>query len=360
MGPGPPPAHPPLGLEEVLEAVRAVPGVGLRFVAIGASGGALHRDVGRRGVEVEAGGDGGLPAGASDGRPGSGLVVLGGCLLSFCGLFDHRAVSLGVGGLRVLAVGGVGDDVVIGRVAVVVGRMVFVFPGRGSRWVGMACELVGGSLVFAARVDECGQVLELFTDWRLADVLGDVDVLGCTEVVQPVLWAVVVWLAAVWQSLGVVPDVVLGHCQGGVAAAVVAGALLLGEGVCGGSACQDVGCPGRVRWRDVAGAVGPGCPGTDRAGAFGRHGRRSLVGCRRRRPRGTGGAGGAGRGAGCPCSPAARFLCSGRVHRSGRRPCGWVWCLMPSGGKRQASAGHGRWPAGQVRGPDARCADTSG
>ncbi|SCG13571.1 Acyl transferase domain-containing protein [Streptomyces sp. MnatMP-M27] len=141
-------------------------------------------------------------------------------------------MSLGADGLRVLAAGGVGDNVVIGRVTAVVGRMVFVFPGRGSQWVGMARELMGGSPVFAARMDECGQVLELFTNWRLADVLGDVDVLRRTEVVQPVLWAVVVSLAAVWQSLGVVPDAVLGHFQGEVAAAVVAGALLLGEGAC--------------------------------------------------------------------------------------------------------------------------------
>ncbi|WP_347236548.1 acyltransferase domain-containing protein, partial [Streptomyces malaysiensis] len=154
-----------------------------------------------------------------DGHPGSGLVDLGGSLLSSCTFFDRRVVSLGVDGLRVLVAGGVGDDVVIGRVTVVVGRMVFVFAGRGSQWVGMACELVGGSLVFVARMDECGQVLEPFTDWRLADVLGDAGALERAEVVQPVLWAVMVWLAAVWQSLGVVPDAVLGHSRGEVAAA---------------------------------------------------------------------------------------------------------------------------------------------
>ncbi|NUH43646.1 acyltransferase domain-containing protein, partial [Streptomyces samsunensis] len=140
-----------------------------------------------------------------DGHPGSGLVDLGGSLLSSCTFFDRRVVSLGVDGLRVLAAGGVGGNVVIGRVAVVVGRMVFVFPGRGSQWVGMARELMGGSLVFAARMGECGQVLELFTGWRLADVLGDADALERTEVVQPVVWAVMVSLAAMWQSLGVVP-----------------------------------------------------------------------------------------------------------------------------------------------------------
>ncbi|MFD8285982.1 acyltransferase domain-containing protein [Streptomyces solisilvae] len=169
--------------------------------------------------------------------------------MSSCTFFGHRVVSLGVDGLRVLAAGGVGDDVVAGRVTVVVGRMVFVFPGRGSQWVGMARELMGGSLVFAARMDECGQVLESFTDWRLADVLGDVDVLERAEVVQSVVWVVVVLLAAVWRSLGVVPGAVLGYFQGEVAAAVVAGALSLEDGarvvaLCAGTLGVLAGCGG--------------------------------------------------------------------------------------------------------------------
>ncbi|MBC3839570.1 acyltransferase domain-containing protein [Streptacidiphilus sp. 4-A2] len=47
------------------------------------------------------------------------------------------------------------------------------------------------------------------------------------DVVQPVLWAVMVSLAAVWQAAGVVPDAVVGHSQGEIAAAVVAGVLSL-------------------------------------------------------------------------------------------------------------------------------------
>ncbi|MEU9970724.1 acyltransferase domain-containing protein [Streptomyces malaysiensis] len=176
-------------------------------------------------------------------------------------------VSLGVDGLRVLAVGGVGGNVVIGCVAVVVGRMVFVFPGRGSQWVGMARELMGGSPVFAARMDECVQVLERFTDWCLADVLGDVDVLERTGVVQSVVWAVVVWFAAVWRSLGVVPGAVLGHSRGEVAAVVVAGALLLEEGACVVALCAWTvgvlaGCGGMTSLvlsaRGAGALIGPG------------------------------------------------------------------------------------------------------
>ncbi|MEU0039655.1 acyltransferase domain-containing protein [Streptomyces sp. NPDC006333] len=50
------------------------------------------------------------------------------------------------------------------------------------------------------------------------------------DVVQPVLWAVMVSLAALWESFGVRPAAVVGHSQGEIAAAVVAGALSLQDG----------------------------------------------------------------------------------------------------------------------------------
>src|SRR4029453_1161766 len=50
------------------------------------------------------------------------------------------------------------------------------------------------------------------------------------EVVQPVLWAVMVSLAALWRSFGVEPAAVVGHSQGEIAAACVAGGLSLSDG----------------------------------------------------------------------------------------------------------------------------------
>jgi acyl transferase domain-containing protein/acyl carrier protein len=69
-------------------------------------------------------------------------------------------------------------------------------------------------------------------DWSVTEVLtGDDDGwLGRVEVVQPVLWAVMVSLAALWQAAGVAPQAVIGHSQGEIAAAVVAGALSLDDG----------------------------------------------------------------------------------------------------------------------------------
>ncbi|OWU95814.1 polyketide synthase, partial [Micromonospora wenchangensis] len=110
------------------------------------------------------------------------------------------------------------------------GRVVFVFPGQGAQWVGMAVELLGSSSVFAGRMAECERALGLFVDWSLVGVLGDEVALGRVEVVQPVLWAVMVSLAAVWESWGVRPSVVVGHSQGEIAAACVAGVLSLEDG----------------------------------------------------------------------------------------------------------------------------------
>ncbi|HEY8986902.1 MAG TPA: SDR family NAD(P)-dependent oxidoreductase [Streptomyces sp.] len=110
------------------------------------------------------------------------------------------------------------------------GRTVFVFPGQGSQWVGMARGLSEASPVFRERLVECAAALSSYTDWSLLEVLDGEASLERVDVVQPALWAVMVSLAALWRSYGVVPDAVVGHSQGEIAAAVVAGALSLDDG----------------------------------------------------------------------------------------------------------------------------------
>ncbi|MFD9888891.1 amino acid adenylation domain-containing protein [Amycolatopsis sp. NPDC059027] len=150
--------------------------------------------------------------------------------------FEHRAVVLGadtgelLAGLRSLAGGEAGANVVTG-LARDVGKTVFVFPGQGAQWAGMAKELLASSPVFAARIEECAAALESYVDWSLTDVLaGDGESLERVDVVQPVLWAVMLGLAELWMSAGVRPAAVLGHSQGEIAAACVAGALSLEDG----------------------------------------------------------------------------------------------------------------------------------
>ncbi|MET9497823.1 beta-ketoacyl synthase N-terminal-like domain-containing protein, partial [Streptomyces sp. NPDC006552] len=126
-----------------------------------------------------------------------------------------------------------GESVVSGSVVAGASSAVFVFPGQGAQWVGMAVELLDSSPVFAGRFAECAAALDEFVDWSLVDVVRGVE--GApgfdrVDVVQPVLWAVMVSLAALWESFGVRPAAVVGHSQGEIAAAVVAGALSVVDG----------------------------------------------------------------------------------------------------------------------------------
>ncbi|MEV7779267.1 type I polyketide synthase [Kitasatospora sp. NPDC088351] len=174
-----------------------------------------------------------------EGRPGLDAAAVGRSLAVSRARFDHRAVVVGetreelLAGVRALAEGLPAAGVVSGRaVPGGAGRTVFVFPGQGWQWQGMALELFDSSPVFAARLVECERALAPFTDWSLLDVLRGAE--GApgfdrVDVVQPALWAVMVSLAALWRSVGIEPDAVIGHSQGEIAAAAVSGALSLDD-----------------------------------------------------------------------------------------------------------------------------------
>ncbi len=152
-----------------------------------------------------------------DERAGLSPVDVGFSLATGRSVFEHRAMSLQ------------GEEWVRGSVAGK-GRTVFVFPGQGSQWIGMGAELLDSSPVFARTINECEAAFSGLVDWSLTAVLRGTDgsaSLDRVDVVQPALFATMIGLAEVWRSLGVEPDAVLGHSQGEIAAACVAGALSL-------------------------------------------------------------------------------------------------------------------------------------
>ncbi|MEV6800401.1 beta-ketoacyl synthase N-terminal-like domain-containing protein [Micromonospora rifamycinica] len=164
------------------------------------------------------------------------LAEVAGALVSDRTRWDERAVVVAgtvaeaSAGLAALARGETAPDVLTGSGPA--GRVVWVFPGQGTQWVGMGRELLDSSPVFAARIAEVDAALTPWIDWSLVDVLrGDADpgLADRVDVLQPASFAVMLGLAAVWTSVGVVPDAVVGHSQGEIAAACAAGALSLAD-----------------------------------------------------------------------------------------------------------------------------------
>jgi len=128
----------------------------------------------------------------------------------------------------------------------------FVFPGQGAQWLGMGLELWDSSPAFGERMEECAAALAPFVDWSLRDVLsgaGDTS-LESVDVVQPASFAVAVSLARLWRSAGVSPAAVVGHSQGEIAAACVAGCLSLDD------AARVVALRSRALARELAGKGG--------------------------------------------------------------------------------------------------------
>ncbi|MFI7344376.1 type I polyketide synthase [Streptomyces sp. NPDC050085] len=161
---------------------------------------------------------------------------VGHSLVSTRSSFEHRAVLLAddreeaVAGLGLVASGGDAPRTVRGTATGPVGPVVFVFPGQGSQWAAMGRQLYAESPEFARAIDACEQALAPWVDWSLVDVVTgapDAASLERVDVVQPTLFAMMVSLARVWRSWGVVPDAVVGHSQGEIAAACASGALTL-------------------------------------------------------------------------------------------------------------------------------------
>ncbi|MFF3329611.1 SDR family NAD(P)-dependent oxidoreductase [Streptomyces sp. NPDC002888] len=113
------------------------------------------------------------------------------------------------------------------------GRVAFVLPGQGSQWAGMGRRLYAESPLFAQVVRRCAQALRPHFAWDLEGILsgtaGD-EWLEHVEIIQPTLWAMSIGIAELWRAAGVEPDVVVGHSQGEVTAATIAGHLSYEDG----------------------------------------------------------------------------------------------------------------------------------
>ena len=178
-----------------------------------------------------------------DDRPDADPARVGYSLATTRTHFEHRAVLAGTGpqvraGLAALAAGRPHPAIITGSAPAGGPRPVLVFPGQGSQWPGMTADLLTTSPAYAAAIGDCADALAPRTGWDLHAILTASPAGPAPDgldpespaVIQPVLWAVMTALAALWRHHGIEPAAVAGHSQGEIAAAVVAGALTLDEG----------------------------------------------------------------------------------------------------------------------------------
>ena len=164
-------------------------------------------------------------------NPGLDLVDVASSLIATRPMFKHRAVALGgdrqqlLDALSALSAGADAPGARRGF-ARADRRPVFVFPGHGSQWRGMALELLAAP-PFAAKLRECQEALEPHIEWSFERVFGGEDAMPPerADIVQPMLFAVMVSLAELWRGAGVEPAAVVGQSQGEIAAAHVVGGL---------------------------------------------------------------------------------------------------------------------------------------
>jgi len=118
--------------------------------------------------------------------------------------------------------------------AAAVDGAVFLFPGQGSQYPGMATALLDDDTapVFRGSLAECARLLAPTIGRDLRDLLRARDaerLLNQTEITQPALFAIEYALAQQWRAWGVRPAAMIGHSVGEYVAACQAGVFSLAD-----------------------------------------------------------------------------------------------------------------------------------
>ena len=132
-----------------------------------------------------------------------------------------------------------GDETSDGQVARDNPKVAFVYTGQASQWIGMARNIYESEPVARAVIDRCDDLLAASRGISLKDVMfglpeGDSDAADSLDDpmwTQPAIYVLECALTAQWASLGLRPDVVIGHSLGEIAAAQAAGVFGLEEGL---------------------------------------------------------------------------------------------------------------------------------
>jgi acyl transferase domain-containing protein/NAD(P)-dependent dehydrogenase (short-subunit alcohol dehydrogenase family)/acyl carrier protein len=113
-------------------------------------------------------------------------------------------------------------------------KIAFLFSGMGPQWWAMGRQLLAEEPVFRTAIESCDELLRRHVPWSLLAELQAEEAcsrMDETQIAQPANFALQVGLTALWRARGVVPDAVVGHSAGEVAAAHCAGVLTLPDAV---------------------------------------------------------------------------------------------------------------------------------
>lgn len=107
-------------------------------------------------------------------------------------------------------------------------RLALAFSGQGGQWWGMSRRLIREEPVFRRTVDMVGEALKPLVGWTLIDeMLCDEKTTRINEAdrTQGSIFANQIGLYEMWKARGIVPELLIGHSFGEIAATYVAGVL---------------------------------------------------------------------------------------------------------------------------------------
>ncbi|MFJ4830520.1 beta-ketoacyl synthase N-terminal-like domain-containing protein, partial [Streptomyces sp. NPDC088747] len=148
-------------------------------------------------------------------RPDLKLVEVARALAVTRTAFDERAAIVAhhhdelLTALTALTQGREHPAVITGTLDPDRGKTVFILPGQGSQWPGMAQQLAATLPTFRTHLNETATAIEKHVDWKITDVLNNPTALENIAILQPTLFTIHTALAKTWITHGLTPDALI-------------------------------------------------------------------------------------------------------------------------------------------------------